>query len=216
MKERRHFLRSILAAAAFTRITIDPLVSGVGLAWAKVKKIIVPKGAKLESLVNKNPAQLDVRRLEVTALDKFNTMGLTDHETDMDAWRLIVEGNVEHPLSLDYTEIKRLPAVERNVLLICPGVFAQHGRWKGVSVNALLKKAGLKRGVDFVTVRGPKGPYEKVARFTLEDVRADKVLLAYGVNGRILPGKHGFPLRVVAEGILGDDWLKYVYKVSAD
>ena len=40
--------------------------------------------------------------------------------------------------------------------------------------------------------------------------------LAYGVNGKTLPKKHGFPLRVVAEGYYGSDWVKYVYKVSVD
>jgi DMSO/TMAO reductase YedYZ molybdopterin-dependent catalytic subunit len=35
------------------------------------------------------------------------------------------------------------------------------------------------------------------------------------VNNQVLPGKHGFPLRVVAEGYYGGDWVKYVYKVTA-
>jgi sulfoxide reductase catalytic subunit YedY len=41
------------------------------------------------------------------------------------------------------------------------------------------------------------------------------VFLAYQVNGQALPKKHGFPLRVVAEGYYGGDWVKYVYKVVA-
>ncbi len=38
--------------------------------------------------------------------------------------------------------------------------------------------------------------------------------LAYGVNGRILPKKHGFPLRIVAEGYYGYNWVKYAYRVN--
>ena len=30
------------------------------------------------------------------------------------------------------------------------------------------------------------------------------------------PEKHGFPLRVVAEGYYGDDWVKYVYKMTLE
>jgi len=46
---------------------------------AKTKKVILPRGTKRESLVNKNPADLDASNLEVTPLKDFGTMGLTDH-----------------------------------------------------------------------------------------------------------------------------------------
>ena len=43
---------------------------------------------------------------------------------------------------------------------------------------------------------------------------ANKVFLAYDVNAKALSKKHGFPLRVVAEGYYGTNWVKYVYKVK--
>ncbi|UCD32648.1 MAG: molybdopterin-dependent oxidoreductase [Desulfobacterales bacterium] len=61
-------------------------------------------------------------------------------------------------------------------------------------------------GITHVTFSGPKKRYEKVERFPIEDVFSSKVFLAYGVNGEALPQKHGFPLRVVAEGYYGDFW----------
>jgi len=45
---------------------------------------------------------------------------------------------------------------------------------------------------------------------------ADTVFLAYGVNGKTLPQKHGFPLRVVAEDTYGSDWVKYVYGLEVE
>jgi sulfoxide reductase catalytic subunit YedY len=50
----------------------------------------------------------------------------------------------------------------------------------------------------------------------MEDILSDKVFLAFGVNGEDLPRKHGFPLRVVAEDYYGYDWVKYVYRVTAE
>ncbi|MEJ2102772.1 MAG: molybdopterin-dependent oxidoreductase, partial [Desulfobacterales bacterium] len=61
----------------------------------------------------------------------------------------------------------------------------------------------------------PEGRYEKTERFAIEDIRSDKVFLAYNVNGKALPKKHGFPLRAVAEGYYGSNWVKYVYKITA-
>jgi sulfoxide reductase catalytic subunit YedY len=45
---------------------------------------------------------------------------------------------------------------------------------------------------------------------------ADIVFLAYAVNGKILPQKHGSPLRVVADGTFGSDWVKYVYGIEVE
>lgn len=42
------------------------------------------------------------------------------------------------------------------------------------------------------------------------------MFLAYQVNGETLPVKHGYPLRLVAEGVYGSEWVKYVYKVQFD
>jgi sulfoxide reductase catalytic subunit YedY len=67
-----------------------------------------------------------------------------------------------------------------------------------------------------VTFRSPEGKYEKVEQFHLKKVFSNKVFLAYAVNGKGLPQKHGFPLRVVAEGHFGFTRIKYVYKITVD
>jgi sulfoxide reductase catalytic subunit YedY len=143
-------------------------------------------------------------------------MGLTDHAVSIEKWGLEVDGHVKNPLRLTYEEIKKLPLVERKVLMICPGFFANQGTWKGFSLGALLKLAQAEDGVTHVTVRGPDGKYENTQRYPLADVLSNKVFLAYEVNGRPLPQKHGFPLRAVAEGYYGYDWVKYVYKLTVE
>jgi DMSO/TMAO reductase YedYZ molybdopterin-dependent catalytic subunit len=70
--------------------------------------------------------------------------------------------------------------------------------------------------VTHVTVQGPRGAIEKVERFPLQDILSNKVFLAYEVNGQNLPQKHGFPLRIVAEGYYGDDWVKYVDAITIE
>jgi sulfoxide reductase catalytic subunit YedY len=189
---------------------------GVRWVWAKTKKVILPRETNRESLVRRNPAELDARNLEVTPLGDFGTMGLTDHGVNLDTWRLEVAGHVRRPLSLNYSHIRALPSIERNVLLICPGFFANHGTWKGVSIHELLQRADVEDGVTHITIRGPHGPYEKVVRYPIEDILSDKVFLAYGVNGEDLPREHGFPLRLVAEDSYGYDWVKYADSITAD
>lgn len=213
---KRRFLKISIKFITGIGLLASPLFSWIRLVRAKVQKMILPKDFPRKDLVDKNPADLDTHQLDITPLKDFETMGITGQETDLDTWRLKVEGLVERPFRLTYSQILTLPAIERNVLLICPGFFANHGRWKGISMTTLLEKAKVKDGATLVTFRGPEGNYEKTERFYLKDALSNKVFLAYEVNGKPLPKKHGFPLRVVAEGHYGFNWVKYVHKVSVD
>jgi DMSO/TMAO reductase YedYZ molybdopterin-dependent catalytic subunit len=213
METRRAWIKRILF-----------LVGGVLLSWttsagkgiAAAARVVLPKGTPRENLIDKNPADLDTSHLEVTPLEAFGTMGLTDHIVDIDAWRLEIDGLVDTPLRLRYEEILTLPFVEREVLLICPGFFANHGHWAGPSLAALLDRAGANPNAKRVHIRGPRGAYEKTGSYPIADVLSERVFLAHHVNGKPLPRKHGYPLRVVAEGYYGFDWIKYAARIQVE
>jgi len=215
MEKRRQFIKRMLGFFAGMGVFFSPLATGLRLVWAKVKKVILPKGTRMESLVGKNPADLDTQNLDLTPLEEFETMGLDDHQVDLNKWQLEIGGLVQRTIKLAYSQVVEIPSVKRDILLICPGFFAYHARWEGVSVAKLLEMAQVSPEVTHVSFSGPKGSYEKTERFPIEDIRSGNVFLAYHVNDKVLPKKHGFPLRVVAEGYYGGDWVKYVYKVTA-
>lgn len=176
----------------------------------------VRPGTDPQSLKDLNPKFVDASELEVTPMEQFDTMGLEDHEVDLDTWRLKITGEIETPVELTYEEVKALPAIEKKVLLICPGVFVINGMWKGFSGKELLKRIGSSEKATHVTFSGPAGPYAKHLRVPLYDVLSDSVFLAYGANGRTMPQKHGFPLRLVAEGWFGYEWVKFVDSITVD
>jgi sulfoxide reductase catalytic subunit YedY len=216
MNSRRQFIKLMVGLASGLGLLFSPLVKGVRVVWAKAKKVILPKGTRMETIIGKHPADLDTQHLDLTPLEEFETMGLDDHDVDLNTWQLEISGDVQRPLKFTYSQITQMPSIEREVLLICPGVFAYHARWKGISVAKLLETAKMDTGATQVAFSGPQGTYEKTERFPIEDIRSDKVFLAYSVNDIALPKKHGFPLRLVAEDYYGGDWIKYVYKVTAN
>jgi sulfoxide reductase catalytic subunit YedY len=216
MERRRRFLKITLGFLTSIGILFSPFFSVLRYAFAKTEKILLPKGTARETLIGENPADLDTRNLDPTPLERFGTMGLSDHWVDLEKWRLEIAGEVGKPLRLSYQEIASLPSIERNVLLICPGFFANHGIWKGVSIATLLRMAQAEKDVTHVMVHGPEGHNENRQRYPIEDIFSNKVFLAYQVNGKHLPQRHGFPLRTVAEGYYGYDWVKYVYKVTVE
>jgi sulfoxide reductase catalytic subunit YedY len=215
-QSRRKFLSKLALAFGSLSGLGEPAISLWARAWGAVKKRVLGSGTDRNSLINENPKELDARNMAPTALNDFGIMGLSDHDVDLGRWSLEVEGWVDNPFRISYQQIRDLPAIERKVLLICPGYFANQGLWKGISIKTLLKKARAKPGVKFVTISGPDGDYNKPERFPLEEIQSNKVFLAYQVNGADLPRKNGFPLRLVAEDYYGSVWVKYVDKITMD
>ncbi len=213
--KRREFTRIITAAAGQALLLLGPFAPLVRRAFSARERRVLAPDTDLATLLYEDPAKLDARRLPVTPLETFGTMGQTDHDVDLSAWRLSFAGAVEKPLRLGYPEIKALPSFQRKVLLICPGVFAYQARWTGISLWDLLKRAGIDGRATHVEIKGPAGPREKRERFAVAEIRSGAVFLAHAVNGKPLPEKHGFPLRVVAGDHVGDDWVKYVDTVAA-
>jgi sulfoxide reductase catalytic subunit YedY len=215
MDNRRRFIKRIVGLAGMLGLLFTPLAGAIRIAWAKAKRALLPRGTKMDDLIHRNPADLDNRNLDLTPVKAFGTMGQTDQKTDLDQWRLEIVGEVDKPFNLSRDQILQLPAVEKDVLLICPGVFAYNARWRGISVARLLETAGVKPTASHVVFSGPQGTYKKDHRFPIADILAEKIFLAYRVNGIDLPVKHGFPLRVVAGDYYGSYWIKYVFRITA-
>ncbi len=196
MKERRQFLKAAMGALAGAAVFFISFHSFLRPLSGEERKTIPPKGTKRESLIGKNPADLDTGNLEITPLKDFQTMGTTENKINLDKWRLEVTGRVKRPLILTYSQVLAFPAIEKQVLLICPGVFANNGLWKGILMEELFKKAEPEVGAKDVSFTASEGGSERKEKFSMEEVLSGKVFLAYAVNAEVLPEKYGFPLRV--------------------
>jgi DMSO/TMAO reductase YedYZ molybdopterin-dependent catalytic subunit len=214
MKSRREVIR-ILSRLVFALAGVCSLAAGkAARVYADIKKRILPENTDPSALSGDNPEYLDTRNLRIMPLERFGTMGDVDQRIDTEAWRLRVTGAVENPLVIGYDELLQLPAIQKNVLLVCPGFFSYHARWTGVSIQELMKRANVSESAQKLFIRGQSAHGEKKEVFLLSEVKTDAVFLAYAVNGQRLPQKHGFPLRAVAEGHWGAEWIKYVTHIT--
>ncbi len=209
MWTRRNFLRKSIGLSLTVSAINSFLWKFVSSSWAKVKQIL-PKDFPKNQMVQMNPAEIDNRNLEIDSLNRFGTMGPTHVAVDIKTYRLKISGKVKQPLILTYDEILKYPSLTETVLLICPGFFANNGRWTGLSFRTLLGPAKVHPWATYVEI---KGAYGKVVKISLKEIDRKKIFLAYLVNGETLPQKHGFPLRLVYEDAYGYDWVKYVEEI---
>ena len=214
MTTRRRIIKAMPILVAFILTPLDRLGRGVSLVWSKTAKRIVERGTPLASLMHADPADLDTDNLETTPIQEFDVMGETTHPVDLKTWRLNIEGAVQNPKEFTYEELLKLPVLEKNALLICPGFFAYNGRWKGFSVAQLLDEIGVDPGATHIKFSGSQGFRKKTRKFALDEVVSNQLFLAYGVNDISLPERHGFPLRLAAAGHKGRKWVKYVNTIT--
>ncbi|MFQ5887266.1 MAG: sulfite oxidase [Candidatus Hydrothermarchaeales archaeon] len=142
-------------------------------------------------------------------------------KVNIKSWSLLIDGLVEHPLNLKYEDITSMSSVSKTVTLICigngiGGELIGNAEWVGVPMKSLLEKAGVKsRAVD-VVLYGEEGYSDSLP---IEKAMDEDTMLAYKMNGEILPRDHGYPLRAVVPGIYGMKnvkWLKRIEVVDND
>ncbi len=211
MTPRRGFLGKILVMLVGLSLGRLSWQEGLGTRLYAAARRILPGDFPVQQMIRLNPRDLDTQNLKVMPLESFGTMGTTDWKADLSTWRLRITGAVDKQLTLTYEEILQRPSFEKEVLLICPGFFANHGRWKGVSLSAIFKETGIKPGARGFVVKAPDG---HDIRFSLKELSDDNVFLATEINGVSLPTKHGYPLRVVARDRYGNDWVKYIQAID--
>jgi DMSO/TMAO reductase YedYZ molybdopterin-dependent catalytic subunit len=171
----------------------------------------------------------------ITPIERFFVRSHTAvPKVDLADWRLKIEGHVSNPLTLTMEDLRKMPSVELLGVLECAGngrAFydppvaglqwrngaAGNGRWRGVRLTDVLRRAGVKTGAVDVLFDGADVPMGTMADFQrsipLKKALDPQTLLAYAMNGETLPVKHGFPLRVVVPGWAGDCWTKWLTSV---
>ena len=150
--------------------------------------------------------------LPLTPIEEFNVVSIRGTpEIDMDKYELNIEGLVENPFTLRYSDLFSYPAKAKIIMLKCVEGWSGVGEWTGIPLKDVLKKAKIRqnaRTVVFYSVDGYS------TSLPVEDSLGDNVMLSYKLNGGALPKEHGYPLRVVVEGKYGYKWIKWITHIK--
>jgi DMSO/TMAO reductase YedYZ molybdopterin-dependent catalytic subunit len=128
---------------------------------------------------------------------------------DPETWQLTLGGALAYPRAFSYAELTGFQD-ELEATLDCTGGFYSTQRWQGVSIGTLLDQAELDKNVQaisFISVTS--------YRWSLPLAEARHALLATRLNAEALSHEHGFPIRLVAPGHRGFEWVKWIIRVEA-
>jgi len=142
--------------------------------------------------------------------------------TQFSDWKLKVDGLVKNPFELSLAEIRALPSRTQITRHDCVEGWSAIGQWKGAQLSNLLERAGLMDNTRYIVFhcadnltgsQDDSGVYYE--SIDLIDAFHPQTIMAYEMNGQILPVSHGAPIRLRVERQLGYKMAKYVMRIEA-
>lgn len=126
-------------------------------------------------------------------------------------WRIIVDGEVENPLSLTWEEFMDLPQTEDISDFHCVTTWSKlNMQWEGVRFIDLASLAQPKETATHILCYGYD---DYTTNVSLEEALKPDVLLAHTVDGNPLPKEHGGPVRMITPQLYawkGSKWISRI------
>src|SRR5438067_3331799 len=125
------------------------------------------------------------------------TKNVLDPRVDGGLWHLEVTGLVRQPADYRLQDLKAMTMVDQETTLMCisNGLHAglmSNAIWRGIPMADLLQLAGPLDGALKVKLHGVDNYADT---FPLEKAMDPTTLIAFKMNGKTLPHRHGFPAR---------------------
>ena len=154
-----------------------------------------------------------------------NAQGLS-----VDPWKLVVDGEVETPLTLGYDDLFKLAALEeRTYRLRCVEAWSMVIPWVGFSLANIIKKANPTSKAKYVAFETLVDPnqmpgqrnrfvgggidYPYVEGLTLPEAMNDLSFLSVGLYGKTLPPQNGAPIRLIVPWKYGFKSIKSIVRI---
>lgn len=150
------------------------------------------------------PSQIEPSKLIINSFESTPII-------DLEKYRLIVDGEVNHPLSLSMADIQSLPLTSMIIRHVCVEGWAAIVQWGGIRLREIIALSQPKSQVKYAYFQSADGYYES---WDIASALHPQTLLAYQKNGAALPVENGAPLRLASPIKLGYKQSKWVTRVT--
>ena len=130
---------------------------------------------------------------------------------DINNYFLEISGLVNNPQKFNYNQILDFQKYSKVVDINCVDGWNAKILWEGVLVKDLLNKAGIKPEAKILIFYARDG---FTTSLPLDFIVNQNIILAYKMNGVVIPPEKGFPFQLVAEQKWGYKWIKWLTKIE--
>jgi DMSO/TMAO reductase YedYZ molybdopterin-dependent catalytic subunit len=177
-------------------------------------------GSKLQSGIEHTLQPLTLRDPTgltglLPASGRFRIYSVTSslpHRSEAD-YRLSVGGLVDHPLTLTVDDLRAMPPTRLTKDFQCVTGWRVSGvHWQGVSLAALLDRAGARPEGKYLTFGSFDGAYTE--SLTIDQARRPDVIAAYEMIGSSVTREHGGPVRLYVAPMYGYKSIKWLDRID--
>lgn len=111
-----------------------------------------------------------------------------------DKWVLRIQGQVQKPITFNWSEIEKLSTTTINSIKPHVGSPKTPLEFRGISVEKMLKEAGVKTDIEEVTIIASDSYYATVS---VKDLYLNQALLAIAESGKPIRRNEGGPIHLV-------------------
>jgi DMSO/TMAO reductase YedYZ molybdopterin-dependent catalytic subunit len=131
---------------------------------------------------------------------------------DNENYRLVITGLVSNTIEYTYDDvIEDHQHYEKVVTLYCVEGWDATILWEGILVKDLLTEAKVEPTAKIVIFHAYDGYSTSLP---LDYIIDNDIIIAYEMNGVVLPPERGFPFQLVAESKYGYKWIKWITRIE--
>jgi DMSO/TMAO reductase YedYZ molybdopterin-dependent catalytic subunit len=156
----------------------------------------------------------------ITSNDQYYVVSknlVSDPTVNGNTWNLTINGLVESPYTLKYSDLMALPRKQQYESMMCisnevGGNYMSNALWEGIPLADLLQKAGsIKPGATKVVLYAADNYSDSIH---LAKALEPTTLVAVKMNNVTLPQGHGYPARLLVPGIYGMKHVKWITRIE--
>jgi DMSO/TMAO reductase YedYZ molybdopterin-dependent catalytic subunit len=148
----------------------------------------------------------------LSSLSDISDYSVGPHVINQSTYRLTVNGLVSNPKEYTYDQVlSGFQNYEKVVTIHCVEGWNAKILWQGVLVRDLLKQSGVDPNAKVIIFHAADGYTTAIPVSYFYD---NDIIVAFKMNGLVIPPEKGFPFQLIAESKYGYKWIKWINQIE--
>jgi len=197
MEKVKRFKGTFIAAGVLLLIVL--IIAGI--YWQSTPRMLYPEEIR------------EYEGQDLSSIGDFRENSIKGPQhVNMSTYRLTITGLVNKTVEYSYDDVVNgFQKYQKVITLHCVEGWSVKILWEGFLLKDLLNEAGIDPQAAVVIFYAYDGYSTSLP---LDFLLNNNILIAYKMNGLILPPERGFPFQLVAESKYGYKWIKWITEIE--